>query len=672
MRKIGFIFLSIVLLCICACNGTRIYVSPDGLDSASGTERQPVQSIAKALELVSGSEDPAKVILRAGRYEFAESFVLDGVSNVSIEAYPGEEVTISGGVLVPADAVKPLEDEAVLARIKPEARSKAKVLEIKDVPAKFVGMIPMGFNWPLSSSRTEILIDGKALTPARWPKGREEGIDKVLEMGKKRRKNDTTPVKMPCIGYDNDTVSTFAGNEGLFIWGYFGNGYSAETLPVAVIDKAARTMTMGATAGYGFHENTETDKCRRWALLNVLEEMTEPGECVVDTVSGRVYFIEPEDGLGEIEATVLDTTLVMMNGCSNVTFHGITFQGGRHDGIAMEGCSDCVLDHCTVRNFGRLGVHIGRGAESVRNGLRYCELHDLGAGGVELFGGDRVSLSRGDCFVENCSIHNVNKMSQSYRPHVEFGECGNRVSHCELYDAPSMAILFNGNNQLIEYTDIHDACKQISDQGAIYYGRNPTERGLKINYSYIHDVHSGFTNAIFGIYHDDGACGLAAYGCILNNIEAGAVDIGGGSDISYQNCIFMNTPAAFYIDDRIAINGTDVRKLYGKKFDAVNSENAPYVNEYPEIRHYFREHPERPKRIIIKNNIFYNIDRFWEAYVLHSVDYLDNWERYGYDLHTNPGFIDPEDPMKGLDMKAVNAILPDFKPIPFDKIGIEK
>ena len=88
------------------------------------------------------------------------------------------------------------------------------------------------------------------------------------------------------------------------------------------------------------------------------------------------------------------------------------------------------------------------------------------------------------------------------------------------------------------------------------------------------------------------------------------------------------------------------------------------------MKNYYEEQPENPKRIEVRNNIYYKVDRIWEAYVLHSRHYLHGYEKYPFDIDTNPGLIDGEDPMKGLDMERVREILPDFQPIPFEKIGV--
>ena len=40
-----------------------------------------------------------------------------------------------------------------------------------------------------------------------------------------------------------------------------------------------------------------------------------------------------------------------------------------------------------------------------------------------------------------------------------------------------MAVLMHGNNHLLEYNYIHDVCNEVEDQGAFYFGRDPSEIG---------------------------------------------------------------------------------------------------------------------------------------------------------------------------------------------------
>lgn len=67
-------------------------------------------------------------------------------------------------------------------------------------------------------------------------------------------------------------------------------------------------------------------------------------------------------------------------------------------------------------------------------------------------------------YVENCRIHDYNRIEKSYRPGIWMDGVGNRISKCDIYDAPSMAILFHGNNHVIELCDITNVCSEVDDQ----------------------------------------------------------------------------------------------------------------------------------------------------------------------------------------------------------------
>ncbi|WP_129699279.1 hypothetical protein [Parabacteroides goldsteinii] len=83
---------------------------------------------------------------------------------------------------------------------------------------------------------------------------------------------------------------------------------------------------------------------------------------------------------------------------------------------------------------------------------------------------------------------------------------GNQIVHCEMCDSPSMAILMHGNNHLIENKYIYDVCLEVEDQGAFYYGRNPSECGTIIRNNLFTNIPDTYSTC--AVYHDDGAGGL--------------------------------------------------------------------------------------------------------------------------------------------------------------------
>lgn len=96
-----------------------------------------------------------------------------------------------------------------------------------------------------------------------------------------------------------------------------------------------------------------------------------------------------------------------------------------------------------------------------------------------------------------------------------------------------MAILFHGNNHVIEYCKITNVCKEVNDQAAIYYGRDPSEQGNIIRYCYFYKLSP--RHLVTATYHDDGACGSEVYGNIYHNAGAWPVLIGGGHYNHYHH-----------------------------------------------------------------------------------------------------------------------------------------
>ena len=117
---------------------------------------------------------------------------------------------------------------------------------------------------------------------------------------------------------------------------------------------------------------------------------------------------------------------------------------------------------------------------------------------------------------------------------------------------PHIAIGFTGNDQTIEYNEIHSAVFQSNDAGAIYTSP-PDEtwsmRGHKIRYNYLHNIHGFEGKGCLGVYLDD--CFSSAD--ISSNIfydVATAILIGGGRDNLMTNNLFLNCGRAFSIDAR--------------------------------------------------------------------------------------------------------------------------
>ncbi len=288
---------------------------------------------------------------------------------------------------------------------------------------------------------------------------------------------------------------------------------------MAEIDTINKFFRTKQPSLYGFGTGAAFN---HYNIYNILGEIDQPGEFYIDRKNGKLYFY-PKEQISEIEISVLEKPLVSLLSASNVQFNGISFEFSRGMGIYMKGTNNNIINSCTFKNLGIVAVCMGQGIKpfenlahegigepgsemidsylqhiykdilfnrnaGTNNGVVNCAIFNTGAGGIHLSGGDRVTLEHGENYVENCTIHDFNRIEKSYRAGIDISGVGNRISHCEIYNAPGMAILMRGNDHLFEYNEIHHVCQEVHDQGALYYGRDPSERGHVVHYNFFHHL----------------------------------------------------------------------------------------------------------------------------------------------------------------------------------------
>lgn len=506
---------------------------------------------------------------------------------------------------------------------------------------------------------------------------------------------------LPVFQYFEERPSAWSQAGPFWIGGYFAHGYASDMIRVDHLDSKTKTIYTAQQTVYGFMTGADW---RRWYALNLLEELDLPGEYVIDKENEKMYVYLPAD-TRTLHVSVMNDPLIAIENCQNVTLSKLTFEYGRSIGIYLENTHHVRITGCTIRNVGGVGISIGRGTETpdkqtlkphvaeaggdpksrvvgdlmgrvyqdilfnrnggTDNGIINCYIYNTGSGGISLGGGDRATLTPAGNFVENCRIHDFNRVEKSYRPGIWIDGVGNRVSKCDIYNAPSMAILFHGNNHTIEFCKITNVCSEVDDQGAIYYGRDPSELGNVIRYCYFHKLSP--RHRVTATYHDDGACGGEVYGNIYHNAGSLPVLIGGGHYNHYHHNIFIDSPVAIHFDNRMQNWGKGMvapNGIIDLRLKAVKFQEPPYSTTYPFLAHYWTENPAYPHGNVIEGNLFYRIKNIVNGQTQWG-EFWNNWS-----TNNDPGFIDPEDPLKGFKKDApVYKHIQGFPQLPFDQIG---
>lgn len=684
----------------------RIVVSSKGNDTNEGTLGKPMQTIRAAIQKAEklDTDQEVEIILRGGCYEQSQTLEIgkNGKTNkLVIKPYQKEVVSISGGKKLPLKSLKKITDRSLSARLQPQVRELIKEIDLKATGMTLSDLRPSGFGRPSSPAWSELFINEAPMRISRWPNDSTVLIGKVIEPGTGEHKKEAS---FPIFQYNESRPSAWTGAGEFWIAGYFAHGYADDMIKVQRIDTIHQTIHTAQHTVYGFMTNASW---RRWFALNLPEELDVPGEYVIDAAQGKLYLYPPANKLESVCLSVIDQPLIAIEKRSNVTIQGITFEYGRSMAVYMEDTHNVIISGCTIRNMGGVAVSIGKGtltpdkttlkphsAEAggiptsrvvgdlqgklyqdilfdrqggTNNGIVDCHIYNVGAGGVSLGGGNRASLIPAGNYVENCRIHDFNRVEKSYRAGVWMDGVGNRVSKCDIYNAPSMAILFHGNNHLIELCKITNVCGEVDDQGAIYYGRDPSEQGHVIRYCYFRELSP--RHRVTATYHDDGACGAKVYGNIYYKAGSLPVLIGGGHDNQYTHNLFIDSPVAIHLDNRMQNWGTGMVAPGGiidQRLKAVKHTQPPYSTAYPLLVNYWDDDPAYPKRNLIEGNLFYKIKNVVNGRTEWG-EFVNNWT-----TNTDPGFVDANDPLQGFKADAeLFKRIKDFPTLPFKEIGCD-
>jgi len=234
-------------------------------------------------------------------------------------------------------------------------------------------------------------------------------------------------------------------------------------------------------------------------------------------------------------------------------------------------------------------------------------------------------------------VHHTARWDPVYQQGITAFGVGNRVTHNLVDHVPHVAIGFTGNDQVIEYNEIHTAVFQSNDAGAIYTSP-PDEtwsmRGHRIRYNYLHDIRGFRGKGCFGVYLDD-CFSSADISCNVFYDMATAILIGGGRDNTMTNNMFIKCDRAFSIDARGLGWAKGVGDFATRELIGLNYKQPPWSTRYPELLNILEDEPLAPKGNVVARNICWGGK--WgstEASAMPHITFADNL------LDTDPRFRD--------------------------------
>lgn len=687
----------------------NFYVSKSGFDCNEGTSDKPFATIEKAVEAVreliaKGLDAPVKVTVRSGEY-MTDGIVMDsrdsGTPDCPITYEAEGEVILNGGVMLKPEDFEPLNDDeksrlhgdasekVVKADLKKYGLTRADWGEISVIgsystAAKYDGAV-------LSPMWCELFVNDTRMEIARYPdKGfllTEEPIREgnCLEPTGQIRKSpeEWAAIRNPesdIRRIDRETAErtrNWKTLDNVWIFGYPRYGWADESNIVTAIDHDERTIETKYVSLFGIIEHAP------YYFFNVFEELDVPGEWYLARENGILY-LYPTKKLEEsvINLSITSNNIIKAEGVNNITFSGFSITATRGDAIVLKGNGN-TIDGCEIKNVAGWAAVVNGNNCTVKN----CHIHHTGKGGITISGGDRKTLASSNNLVTNNHIHHIAEIYRTYQPGVNIGGVNCVVSHNCIHDSAHNAILFSGNDHIMEYNEIYEVCQIADDSGAIYTGRNYTNFGNVIRYNYFHDMSSEKDTqhiGIFAVYCDDNNGGTEIYGNVILRCQC-ALLLHGGHDMVFKNNLIIDSCKRSeycmryhgygYWETLVKGGLHNITDQHWQGLSAVPWESDIWRGKYPHIAEYLTWDPEHEQRFPhygdISENIIINHKRI-------DINFAAFDGRFRNRIKNNIEIEDrefagiPEGTTLDLTHNRFAEIIPGFEEIPFEKMGLLK
>lgn len=627
------------------------YVSPHGKTSNPGTFERPFATPQEARNAIRKArvKNPGRrytVYFREGTYVFKEPLELNASDSGSLEfpvkyaAYRRENVVFHGGARLDPTSFSPVQDENILSRLRPEVRGN--VLEINLIKAgisDFGQMRQHGFGPVPGPAPLELFINDKWQTLARYPNEGKLNIGRVNDPGSIPRQGDFSN-RGAAFGYEYEGPERWTKATDIWLHGWFSFGYNDDHLRVEKIDTAGKIIRTAQPHLYGVVTNTYPDtskwsdmaglSLRGYYVYNLPEEIDRPGEWYLDRASGKLYLYPPPDfSNAKVEVSMLEAPLLQLRNTAFISVEGITFTTSRGMGIYLENAHHIAIEACTFNKLGTVAVSAGQPLQHTAQryaldgspvldqwdselfhhiAVRHCRIHDTGAGGIILTGGDRRTLTPSGNEISRCEFYRVDLRNHTYAAALKLFGAGNSVDHCHFHDLRHMAIWYRGNDHRISHNLFERICTYADDMGAICTGRDPASRGISILNNHFRDILPFDDESQVGaVFLDDGVGGTEVARNFFERTGSkgdkelfGAVFIHGGHENNVHHNVFLDCEMAvgnnYWPDKRwkAYLEGPIIRERLLREVDITG---PVFLEKYPGLKNYFSDYGPRLNRV---------------------------------------------------------------------------
>jgi len=664
------------------------FVAADAEAGGDGSFEHPFQTPEQARDAIRALKkknayptEGVTVYLRGGEYR--QTFSLGAEDSgteegpVTYSGYGDEEVIFVGGAQLTLSDFKVSSD----SRIPAEAQGKVFSVNLNEKKIKGYGDLAITghsqyymweYGWEEKSEGVPnpfVSFDGELMNLAQYP-NKGDGymlIGQVLFDGvMENKKENPNAINEGAEFVVNDGhYERWASAEDPWLFSWFKYDWSDLQIGFTVKPEN-RSIKMDKASVY------EPVEGRNFYVLNILEELDARGEWFYDKNSGEL-FIYPfnTDPDARVSIGFGNETMLKIDGAEHIIIKNMEFQGTRAYGISVTNSNNIDIRYCVIKNTSKEGVTFSSTVYDSR--VLGCRIYNQGQSGAVIAGGSVEEGRKGNNFIEDCIINNVAIMVRTYKPNVRLQGYGNGVINSLLYDSPCAAVIWEGNDIIIENNEIHSVQTEGTDAGALYAGQQMNAWGTSIKGNLIHDYGAQdnrvTTHGVDGVYLDGWFSGATITENIIYNdgaIGGNAIFIHGGVNNTITNNIIANTKNGVHVAgvyDGAPGNMSDI-------FSAAAMErikHPAYVETYGEkFKIMVEENKADPRWNVADKNLCFNVKNP-STFDIGNRPITTDWFFENNDLHApyatsvDPGFISVENDIYFLkDVASIQEQIPGF------------
>ncbi len=678
----------------------ELYVSPDGDDAASGTRERPLRTLLAARDAIrklrTQKPGAATIWLTPGRYTQGATLTFDANDSgtpgapLTIRALPDGGVVLDGGVALEANAFRLVEDDETLQRLPEKARGHVWAADLGKL-----GKQQLFEGSPLSP---QLSVSGRMLRLARWPNKGYAHIGKLHQQGAVYA-HGRTKGSPPSYSQENPVgaifsprepaspawAEEFARTQEIYVQGFLSYDWYKTTDKVARIE-GERIQLL---AYYRYPVAATHEKIpRRFRLLSVLGELDSPGEWYFDKQTQQLLLWPPEPIQATTSISVWSTgTLIDIRDAAHVIVRGLTLESCRGVPIRIAGGTGNLVAGCTIRNCGG-GVQIAGGT---KNGVVGCDVVDVGGSHIAIDGGtaNPREITPAGNYAEN---NHLTQTAHDGERGVRIRGVGNVFRHNLIHGFLGQAIVYGGNDHLIELNEIYNVGIEEGDGGASYCGAAMWSYGNVLRHNFYHHlICIPQAHPRGGLYLDDFDAGETVYGNVFYKAAHRAVLINHGAANHVDNNLFVRCYIGVYNTSALSAQARETAKQYdsgelrrGDKMDYVwraeqvvgqeGWNKPPWSTKYPLFAKVMNADPYLPLECRFVNNVFCENDHRFQYRIGYGDDGVaDIRQAKGIHLENNvdvplAAFVDPAS--LDLRLRPESPVPAGMQPIPFERIGL--